>query len=151
MSDPLAQLRFLLGNWKGRAENQFGETGVIESIFSFTQDPNEKFISGRTESWKEGKLVNSSHSFLIWDPNISKYVQKSVFSYGWVNNEVGELTGDRLLLDILSIDAEPSFFKGVKWRSFIHRYSENEIGSGLEVAKGGEPFHLYGEPRARRV
>ena len=151
MSDPLAQLRFLLGNWKGRAENQFGETGVIESIFSFTQDPNEKFISGRTESWKEGKLVNSSHSFLIWDPNISKYVQKSVFSYGWVNNEVGELTGDRLLLDILSIDCEPGFFKGVKWRSFIHRYSENEIGSGLEVAKGGEQFHLYGETRARRV
>ena len=151
MSDPLAQLRFLLGNWKGRAENQFGETGIIESIFSFTQDPNEKFISGRTESWKEGKLVNSSRSFLIWDPNMAKYVRKSVFSYGWANNEMGEWKDDRLLFYIVSIDAEPSFFKGVKWRSFIHRYSENEIGSGLEVAKGGEQFHLYGETRARRV
>ena len=151
MNDQLKELSFLLGKWKGKAEDQFGEKGVIESTSSFNQDPNEKFISGRTESWKDGKLVNSSHSFLIWDPNIFKYVQKSVFSYGWVNNEVGELNGDRLLFDILSIDGEPSFFKGVKWRSFIHRYSEKEIGSGLEVAKGGEPFHLYGETRARRV
>src|SRR3989337_3541483 len=107
MSDPLAQLRFLLGNWKGRAEDQFGETGVIESIFSFTQDPNEEFISGRTESWKEGKLVNSSHSFLIWDPNISKYVQKSVFSYGWVNNEVARLPGTGWFLTSLSFKLNP--------------------------------------------
>lgn len=151
MSDPLDQLRFLLGNWKGKVEDQFGEKGVIESTFSFAQDQNEQFISGRTESWKEGNLVNSSLSFLIWDPNIAMYARKSVFSYGWVNNEVGELDGDRLVFDILSIDGEPSFFRGVKWRSFIHRYKENETGSGLEVAKEGEPFHLYGETRARRI
>lgn len=64
---------------------------------------------------------------------------------------MGEWRNDGLLFDIESIDGEPDFFKGVKWRSFIHRYTENEIGSGLEVAKEGQPFRPYGETRAKRV
>jgi len=151
MSEQLQKLRFLLGEWKGRAEDQFGEKGVIESRYVFTQDPSEHFIAERDESWKEGKLVNRSVSFLMWDSNIGKYVRKSVFSYGWVNNEVGDWKDDRLVFDIVSIDGEPDFFKGVRWRSFIRKYSENEIGSGLEVSKKGEPFRLYGETRARRT
>ena len=151
LHEPLKQLGFLLGEWRGKSEDQFGEKGVIESRYVFTQDPSEHFIAERAESWKEGKLVNKSVVYLMFDRNIGKYVRKSFFSYGWVNNEVGEWKGDRLLLDVVSIDGEPSFFKGVKWRSFIHRYSGNEIGSGLEVAKGGEPFRPYGETRARRV
>ena len=151
MSEQLQKLRFLLGEWKGRAEDQFGEKGVIESRYVFAQDPSEHFIAERDESWKEGKLVNRSVSFLMWDPNISKYVRKSIFSYGWINNEVGEWKDDRLVFDIVSIDGEPEFFKGVRWRSFIRKYSENEIGSGLEVAKKEELFRLYGETRARRV
>lgn len=99
MSKQLQKLRFLLGEWKGRSQDQFGENGVIESTFIFSQDPNEHFIYGRTESWKEGKLVNSSRRFLIWDPSIAKYVRKSVFSYGWINNEVGEWRDDKLLFD----------------------------------------------------
>ncbi len=151
MSEPLKKLAFLLGDWRGRSEDQFGEKGVIESTFSFTQDPSDHFIAARGESWKEGKLVNRGLSFLIFDPNIGKYVRKSIFSYGWVNNEVGEWKNDRLVFDIISIDGEPEFFKGLRWRSFIHKYSENEIGSGLEVAKKEEPFRLYGESRARRL
>ncbi len=147
----MQKLRFLLGEWKGKAEDQFGEKGVIESMFSFTQDPSDRFIAARGESWKEGKLVNRIVSFLMFDPNIGRYVRKSIFSYGWINNEVGEWKNDRLVFDIVSIDGEPDFFKGLKWRSFIHRYSENEIGSGLEVSKKGEPFRLYGETRASRV
>ncbi|HEY7589344.1 MAG TPA: hypothetical protein VIB49_11460 [Thermoplasmata archaeon] len=49
------------------------------------------------------------------------------------------------------IDGEPDSFKDVRWKSFIRKYSEDEIGEGLEVSKKGEPFRLYGESRARKV
>ena len=115
----MQKLRFLLGEWKGRAEDQFGEKEVIESRYVFTQDPSDHFIAERDESWKEGKLVNRSVAYLMFDRNIRRYVRKSVFSYGWVNNEVGEWKDDRPVLNIVSIDGEPDFLRGVKWRSFI--------------------------------
>jgi hypothetical protein len=35
MNDSLKELSFLLGKWKGKAEDQFGEKGVIESTLQF--------------------------------------------------------------------------------------------------------------------
>ncbi len=147
----MERLRFLLGEWKGWSEDQFGEKGVIESKMTFTLEPSDGFITGRGESWKEGQLVNRAVSYLMFDPDIGKYVRKSIFSYGWINNEVGEWKDDRLVLDVVSMDGEPEYFKGVKWRSFVQKYSEDEIGVGLEASKRGELFRLYGETRARRV
>jgi hypothetical protein len=151
MSEALKRLEFLIGKWKGRAEGQFGEKGVIESIFECSHEPSEMFIAMIGESRTNGKLVNRSAAYLTWDPNISKYVRKSMFSYGWINNEVGDFNDERLTFDVISMDGEPDYFKGLKWRSFIHRYSQNEIGTGLEVSKKGEPFRPYGESKARRV
>jgi len=48
-------------------------------------------------------------------PNINKYVRKSMFSYGWINNEVGDFHGDGLTFDVVSMDREPDYFKGLKW------------------------------------
>jgi hypothetical protein len=149
--EPLKRLEFLIGQWKSRSEDQFGEKGVIEGTFDCTHDPSEKFIAMIGESKSDGKVVNKASSFLIWDQNIRKYVRKSLFSYGWILNEVGVLDGDRLVLDVVSMDNEPDYFKGTRWRSFIQKYSENEIGTGLEVSKDDGPFRLYGESRAKRV
>jgi hypothetical protein len=151
MSEALKRLEFLIGKWKGRAEGQFGEKGVIESVFECSHEPSEMFIAMIGESPSNGKQVNRSAAYLTWDPNISKYVRKSMFSYGWINNEVGDLHGDRLTFDVVSMDGEPDYFKGLKWRSFIHKYSQNEIGTGLEVSKQGEPFRQYGESKAKRI
>ena len=151
MSDALKRLEFLIGKWKGKAEDQFGEKGTIESVFECSHEPSDLFIAMIGESRTNGKQVNKGASYLTWDPNINKYVRKSMFSYGWINNEIGDLHGDRLTFAVISMDSEPDYFKGLKWRSFIHKYSENEIGTGLEVSKQGEPFRLYGESKARRV
>lgn len=151
MSEALKRLEFLIGKWKGSAEGQFGEKGVIDSVFECAHEPSEKFIAIIDESRSNGKLVNKGASYIAWDPNINKYVRKSMFSYGWINNEVGDFHGDRLTFDVTSMDGEPDYFKGLKWRSFIHKYSENQIGTGLQVSKQGEPFRLYGESKARRV
>ncbi len=151
MSDRLKMLEFLIGRWKSRAENQFGEKGVIEGTMDCVHEPSEKFIAMLGESRSNGNLVNRAASYLMWDENLKRYVRKSLYSYGWILNEVGELHGDRLVLDVVSMDGEPDYFKGMKWRSFIQKYSENEIGTGLEVAKGGGPFQTYGESRAKRI
>lgn len=149
--EPLKRFEFLIGHWKSRAENQFDEKGIIEGTLECRHEPSEKFIAMIGESRSEGKLVNRGLSYLMWDENIKKYVRKSLFSYGWILNEVGSLVGDRLTLDVVSMDGEPDYFKGTRWRSFIQKYSENEIGTGLEVAKDNGPFKLYGESRAKRV
>jgi hypothetical protein len=149
--EPLKKHEFLIGRWTSRSENQFGEKGVIEGTLECRHEPSEKFIALVGESKSNGKLVNRAASYLMWDQNIQRYVRKSLFSYGWILNEVGNLDGDRLTLDVVSMDGEPEYFKGMKWRSFIQKYSENEIGIGLEVAKGSEPFRPYGESRAKRL
>jgi len=149
--EQITRLEFLIGHWRSRAENQFGEKGVIEGVLECSHEPSEKFIAMMGESRSEGKLVNRGVSYLMWDENISKYVRKSLFSYGWILNETGSMNGDRLVLDVVSMDGEPDYFRGTRWRSFIQKYSENEIGTGLEVAKDNGPFGLYGESRAKRI
>ena len=151
MSAPLKRLEFLIGKWQGRAENQFGEKGVIEGIIECTHDPGEKFIAMIGEARTNGKLLHRALTYLMWDSNIGKYVRKSLYSYGWILNEVGEFNEDRLTLDVVSTDGEPDYFKGTRWRSYIHKHSLSEIGTGLEVAKEGESFRLYGEQRSRKI
>ena len=151
MSAPLKDLEFLIGKWKGSAENQFGEKGIIDSTFDCTHDPGDKFISMTGEARSNGKLLHRALTFLMWDQSVGRYVRKSVYSYGWILNEVGELKGDRLTFDVVSTDGEPDFFKGTRWRSFLHKYSPREISTGLEIAKDGEPFRLYGEQKSRKI
>jgi hypothetical protein len=151
LNEQLKRLEFLIGKWKGRSTGQFGEKGVIESHFECSHEPSDMFIAMMGESRTDGRQVNRSAAYLTWDPNISKYVRKSMFSYGWINNEVGDFNGQRLTFDVVSMDGEPDYFKGLKWRSFVHKYSDNEIGTGLEVSKNSEPFRLYGESKAKKI
>lgn len=87
----------------------------------------------------------------MFDQNFNRFVRKMVFSYGWITNEIGDWNGDTLNFDVVSVDGEPEFFKGLRWRSFIRKYSDDEIGSGLQMARKGEDFRLYGETRAKRI
>ena len=149
--EPLRRLSFLIGLWRSRSEDQFGEKGVLEGTLECSYEPSEKFIAMIGDSRSDGKLVNRGVAYLMWDQNTKRYVRKSFYSYGWILNEIGELNRDRLVLDVVSIDGEPDYFKGTKWKSFIQKYSENEIGTGLEVSKDNGPFRVYGESRAKRV
>lgn len=151
LNDELKRLDFLLGKWKGQSENQFGEEGIIESTFQCSNDPSDMFIMILGESKSHGKIANKSSSYIMYDANVSKFVRKSIFSYGWINNESGVMSGNRLTFDVIGIDGEPKYFKGMKWRSFIHKYSDKEIGLGLEVSENNVPFRLYGETKAKRV
>ncbi len=54
MSGPMERLRFLLGEWKGWSEDQFGEEGIIESKMTFTLEPSDRFIAARGRILKGG-------------------------------------------------------------------------------------------------
>lgn len=148
---PLETLTFLVGRWRAEATDQFGEQGVIETTMECSRDLGEGSLILRGESRNAGRLVNSSVQWIIYDTAAGKFIRKSLYSYGFINNEEGTWDGDTLLFDVVKIDNEPASFRSLRWRSFIRRYSDDEVGFGLLVAKPGEEFKPYGETRARRV
>ena len=64
---------------------------------------------------------------------------------------MGEWKNNRLTIDIVSIDGEPDYFKGLRLRNFIQKSSEDEIVDGVETAKLGEEFRLFGRIIARKL
>ncbi|MHA1936556.1 MAG: hypothetical protein ACW97A_14910 [Candidatus Thorarchaeota archaeon] len=148
---PLKEWLFLIGAWKGGSEDQFGEEGEIETTAVFSLELNEKVIMGRHEARNEGKLLNASIGMMFYDLRNKKVLRKSFFTYGFVNNEVEyQRSNDEIRFDITQ-EPVPQSFDGVKWRSFIKKYSETKIGMGLESTKGGEDFQSYGETILEKV
>lgn len=64
-SSPLDKWRFLVGEWKGKSKDEFGEKGVTESVAVFSMEPSERFIMALGEAWNAGRLVNKSISLLF--------------------------------------------------------------------------------------
>jgi len=145
LGSPLDDWRFLVGEWKGTAEDQFGEKGVVESKTIFSLDPSDKFIMARGESWCEGRLLNRAISFLFYDKAGEKFRRKSFFSYGFVNNEVEYARSSSEIKFDVTVEPLPKQFEGIRWRSYIRKISEDKIAMGLEIAKEGEEFKSYGE------
>jgi len=147
----LSTLDFLVGSWKGRSVDQFGEKGTIDSALECRREPSERFLQLLGESRKDGKLLNRSVEFITYDPGVRKYISKRMWSMGFIENGVGTWKdGDTLVFQI-RFDNEPPFFAGTLWRGFIRRYGDDEIGHGLYTAKKGGRYRLYGETRERRV
>jgi hypothetical protein len=136
---------FLVGEWKGTAKDQFGEKGVTESKHVFSIEPSEKFVMGKHEAWNEGRLVNKSISLLFYDTTAKKFRRKSLYSYGFVNNEVESARdSDEIKFDI-TVEPLPKEFEGIQWRSHIRKISEKKAAMGLEMARGKEEIRRYGE------
>jgi len=141
----LDEWRFLVGEWRGTAKDQYGEKGTVESVFVFSSEPSEKFIMGRHESRCEGRLVNRGLSLLFYDRTEGKFKRKSFYSYGFVNNEV-ELSRDEDEIKFeVNVEPVPKEFERISWRSYMRKISENKVAMGLEMAKEGKEFQKYGE------
>ena len=142
--DPLSNWNFLIGKWKGGSTDQFGDEGEIVSTAHFSKELG-KYIMGKIDSFRKGKLENASISMMFYDPRDEKLRRKTFFSYGFVNNEVElESSEDMIIFEVVS-EPTPQAFDGMRWRSYIRKVSESEIRMGLESAKEGEDFELYGE------
>jgi len=145
LSSPLDEWRFLIGEWKGKAENQFGEKGIVESTVVFSLEPSERFIMARGESRCEGRLLNRAISLLFYDKAENRFRRKSFFSYGFVNNEVEYARSkDEIKFDV-DMEPMPKQFEGIRWRSYMRKISETQIAMGLEMAEKGKDYKSYGE------
>jgi len=150
MTQQLKRLGFLVGKWSGTAEG-FGGDSPLTSIASFDYEPGNSIISGYRESRTGKKLQNRVLMMFLYDRNLEKFVRKDVYSYGFLVNQIGELDGNRFVFDSVGIDSEPDFYKGVKFRSFVEKLSNKSISMGVETAKPGEKFRLYGQQKLKRV
>jgi len=149
-SSPLDEWRFLVGEWKSKTKNQFGEKGIVEGKAVFSMEPSDKFLMTKGEAWCEGRLLNKSISILFYDSVEQKFKRKTFFSYGFVNNEVECYRSSTEIKFDVKMEPLPKQFEGTRWRSYIQKISENKIATGLETAKGDEEFQSYGETVATR-
>jgi hypothetical protein len=74
-----------------------------------------------------------------------------MWSYGFIENGEGNWEDDETLMFEIRFDNPLPMFAGTRWRSFIRKYNDSEIGHGLYTAREGEQFQLYGETRQSRV
>lgn len=148
----LDSLQFLIGRWRGSSVDQFGEKGVLETFAECTHEPSEKFVQLRGENRKDGKILNRGIQFITYDPKSKKYISKRIWSMGFIENGEGVWEDDNTLVFQIKFDNAPEFFLGTSWKSFIRRYEEDQIGTGL-YTKGKEEseYKLYGETRLSRI
>jgi hypothetical protein len=146
----IERLRFLLGRWKGRYTDQFGQKGTLESTLECTREPGEHFIQLKGETTKDGEPLNQAVEFITYDSAIRKYIYKRMWSMGFIENGVGGWKDSSTLLFKIRFDSEPRFFRGTRWQSFIRRYSKDEISTGLYSARKGQRYRLYGESKLVR-
>lgn len=143
--------KFLVGEWRGQSKDQFGGEGTIETSTMFSLEINGKFIMSRNEARRDGKLENQSIGMLFYDVRNKRFLRKSFYSYGFVNNEVEcESSENEIRFEVVS-EPTPQAFDNMRWRSFIRKISDDEIIEGLESAKEGEDFVTYGEDVMKRV
>lgn len=142
--DYLSDWHFLIGKWKGGSMDQFGDEGEIVATASYSMELG-KYIMGKHDSYRNGKLENASISLMFYDLRNEKIRRKTFFSYGFVNNEVEYMrTENEIWFEVIS-EPVPQAFDGMRWRSYIRKVSDTEIHLGLESAKEGEDFESYGE------
>ena len=136
----------MVGEWKAASaeEDEFGEEGIVEGKHVFTEELTGNFIVGTHDSWQRERHVNSSISLLYYDPGADRFLRKSAFSYGFVNNEVEYYRDEKVIRFDIVIEPLPEMFKGTRWRSFIEKVSEDEVREGLEVAKGDGDYENFG-------
>jgi hypothetical protein len=151
VAKPLEQLEFLIGKWGGTAEGFGSDSGSLTSTAAFKYEPGRKIISGYRESREGRRLQNRVLMLFLYDNGIGKFVRKDVYSYGFIVNQIGEQAGNRFNFESVGIDSEPDFYKGVGFRSFVEKVSANAINLGIENAKQGKAYTLYGQQKLKRL
>jgi len=151
-SSPLDEWRFLIGTWKGKTEgSQFGVKGTIEGVVVFSCEPSALFIMGTGENRCEGKLLHKSISILFYDNVEKKFRRKTIFSYGFIDNEVEcARTENEIKFDVTHEPLQKQY-EGTCWRSFMRKISYTKVAMGLEIAKEGKEFKRFGESIIEKV
>lgn len=149
----LAAWEFLVGEWKGQSklETVAGDAGLIDTTATYTIELGGKAIMGVHKATQGDKIVNQSISILFFDVLNDTFRQKSFFSYGFVNNEVGYESSPQEIRFTVESEPLPPQFKDLRWRSYIIKISPTMIRLGLEQAKKDGIFQLYNETKLEKI
>ncbi len=139
----LKDWEFLIGDWEGITIENVLDEGNIVSKGSYDYSPSESFIRSTHEANNEKGLVNRGVNYLYVDPYIKKFLRKSIFSYGFVNNEISYYYDENSIKFEMTIEPSPKQFEGMTWRSFMTKISNSKIELGLETSKDGASFELF--------
>ena len=148
---PLMDWYFLVGKWKGTAEGQYNMVGQITSTMEFTLELNDMCIMAKTEAWQDDQFVNSSIGLLFYDQINNRFLRKILYSYGFANNDVEYQRSSSEIRFETTTEPLPTQFKGLRWRSYIKKLSDTTITLGMETAKEGADFQLYGETVFQKI
>jgi hypothetical protein len=151
ISSPLENWHFLVGEWRGYSKDQFGGEGLTETSTLFTLEMNARYLMSVHEARREGSLENQSVGLMFYDTRNRRFLRKTFFSYGFVNNEVEYESNDSEIRFEITSEPTPEAFERMRWRSYIRKISDNEVRMGLESANEGEDFVSYGETIMKRV
>jgi hypothetical protein len=125
--------------------------GTIEGVVVFSCEPSALFIMGTGENRSEGKLLHKSISILFYDSVEKEFRRKTIFSYGFVDNEVEcARTENEIEFDVTHEPLQKQY-KGTCWRSFIRKIADKKVAMGLEIAKEGKEFKQFGESIIEKV
>lgn len=149
----LDKWKFLVGKWKAwsNEEDAFGEEGIVEGDHEYKLDLGGGFITQRERSYQGEREIHTMLGVMFFDEEAKLLRRKSFFSYGFVNNEVEIERGEGFVRFQITMEPIPEFFKGMQWRSYIRKVSDDEVVEALESSKDGVEYTLFGETRMTRV
>jgi hypothetical protein len=152
--DPLNEVRFLVGRWRGSSEGQAGRgsvSRVYESIL------NGRFVHERNRSEYPAQAANPKGevhdhwSFLSYDKIRQAIVLRQFHVEGFViTYRLAAPTGSdkRLVFESEHIDDLPGEWKA---RETYEQLSGDEFTETFELAAPGKPFEVYGKARLKRT
>ncbi len=142
---PLSEWLFLVGKWKGSSIDHSREKVETVSTVSFSTELGSKYIMGKHDFYKEGKLDRAVISVMFFDSRNERFIRKTFSSLGYVHNEVEHnRTNNEIYFDVKP-EPIPQHFEELRLRSYIRKASDVEISLGLLAATEGEDFEVYYE------
>jgi hypothetical protein len=153
-TDRLAEVRFMVGRWKGTSEGQAGR-GSVSRVY----EPilNGRYIHERNRSDYPAQPANPKGevhehwSFLSYDKVRQTVVLGQFHVEGFVNTYrllPRNDTDKRLVFESEQIDNLPADWKA---RETYEQISPDEFTETFELAPPGKPFEVYGKARLTRV
>ena len=82
---------------------------------------------------------------MFYDEEENLLRRKTSFSYGFVNNEVEIERDESMVRFEIDMEPGPEFFKGLHWRRYLRKVSEDTVLDGLESSPDGADYGLFGE------
>jgi hypothetical protein len=152
--DPLRDVRFLVGQWRGTSEGQAGK-GVVRR--SYEPVLHERFLHERNTSEYAPQAANPKGevhehwSMLGYDKIRQTVVFRQFHVEGFVITY--RLTPRQEASKVLVFESEQIENLRGEWkaRETYEQISDSEFTETFELASPGKPFETYGKARLRRV